>query len=175
MINAQDQPDLDDVLASLSTVKETIKEIKQVPVQDLTDENVYNFVMGKLMETINSNGEVLEQTKDLVNQVGTAEYIEAHSSIIKSQSELFKNMVNVVIEKRKMDQAKELKTRDLDIKEKNLANKVPELGNGEGGPITNNFILATRDQIFASMFGSPEDKEKAQQKIKEANNIVIDV
>ena len=114
MINAQDQPDLDDVLASLSTVKETIKEVKQVPVQDLTDENVYNFVMGKLMETINSNGEVLEQTKDLVNQVGTAEYIEAHSAMIKSQSELFKNMVSVVIEKRKMDQAKELKTRDLE-------------------------------------------------------------
>ena len=59
-----------------------------------------------------------------------------------------------------MDKAKELKTRDLDIKEKGMANKVPELGNGEGGPITNNFILATRDQIFASMFGSPEDKQK---------------
>ena len=175
MINPQDQPDLDDVLDSLSTVQETIRETKSVPVENLTDEEAYKFLMNKLIETINSNSEVLDQTKDLVNQVGTAEYIEAHAGIIKSQSELFKNMANIVVEKRKMDQAKELKTRDLDLKEKSIANKLPELGNGEEAQITNNFILATRDQIFASMFGTPEDKEKAQQKIREANNIVIDV
>lgn len=175
MITSQDQPDLDDVLASLRTVKETIKEVKQIPTEDLSDDSIYKFVMSKLIETINSNSEVMEQTKDLVSQVGTAEYIEAHSAIVKSQSELFKNIAGVIIEKRKMDQAKELKTRDLDLKEKSINNKLPELTNGENAPVTNNFILATRDQVFASMFGSPEDKAKAQQKIREVNNIVVDV
>ena len=177
MIDASNQPDLDDVLNSLSTVKQVNNEVKSTPVENLTDDETYNYLMNKLRQTIDSNAEVMEQTKDLVNQVGTSEYIEAHAAVVKSQSELIKNMVGVVIEKRKMDQNKELKTRDLDLKEKSINNKMvtPELTNG---PVNGNnpvFLISTREAMFHSMFGSEEDKKKAEQKIKEANGIVIDV
>jgi len=177
MIDASNQPDLDDVLNSLSTAKQVNNEVKATPVENLTDDETYNYLMNKLRQTIDSNAEVMEQTKDLVNQVGTSEYIEAHAAVVKSQSELIKNMVGVVIEKRKMDQNKELKTRDLDLKEKSINNKMvtPELTNGAANPQNNTFIIATRESIFNSLFGSDEDKKKAEQKIKEANGIVIDV
>lgn len=178
MIDASNQPDLDAVLDSLSVVKKVNNEVKSTPIENLTDEETYHYLMNKLRQTIDSNAEVMEQTKDLVSQVGTAEYVEAHAAIVKSQSELIKNMVGVVIEKKKLDQNKELKTRDLDLKEKSINNKtaLPELTNGPSNqPNGGMFILATREDIFNSMFGSDEDKKKAEQKIKEANGIVIDV
>ena len=176
MIDVHNQPDLDAVLNALSASEETIKETKNVNPVKLTDDEYYAYLMSKLKETIDTNSEVLDQTKDLVSQVGTAEYVEAHASVVKSQSDLLKNMVGVIVEKQKLSQAKELKTRDLDIKEKSIGAKTNplELTNGasQGG---NTFILATRDQVFDKFFGSDEEKDKADKKIKEANGIVIDV
>lgn len=178
MIDVDNQPDLDDVLASLSVnepVKKIVKDARTLATKEnLTDDEMYHFLMNKLRDTIDSNTDVIEQTKDLVTQLGTSEYIEAHASLVKSQADLMKNMVGIIMEKKKLAQAKELKSRDLDIKEKAAdTKKTPELSDGNSRQT--NILIASRDSIFDALFGTDEDKEKAAKKIKEANGMIVDV
>lgn len=179
MIDVDNQPDLDEVLNLLSenvSGKPTNRNSSSTTSTEehLTDDEMYHFLMNKLRDTIESNTDVIEQTKDLVTQLGTSEYIEAHASLVKSQADLMKNMVGIIMEKKKLAQAKELKTRDLDIKEKSAgAKKKAELT--EGATQQTNILIASRDSIFDALFGTGEDKEKAEIKIKEANGMIVDV
>jgi len=168
-------PDLDAVLDALTVTDNTTKDsaIPKQSEKEYTDDEIYQFSINKLRESIDSNAIAMEQSKDLMYQIGTPEYIEAHAAMVKGHTELIKTMMAASIEKKKLQQAKELKTRDLDIKEKGIAGKQnPQL---ENSPHATHYIIATRDSIFDSLFGTKEDKDKAEIKIKEANGIIVDV
>jgi hypothetical protein len=110
----------------------------------------------------------------MVSQIGDAAVLESHSKIVKSQADLLTNLVSTMMEKKKLAQVDKHKTRDLDLKEKALAEKKPygdmqALGTTN---IQNNFLMANRDDLFDSLFEKdPNKKQKAVLKIKEANGI----
>jgi hypothetical protein len=179
MIDVDNQPNLDDVLDALSTSTQKSKEVKKSVINfsdDLSDDDVYSFVLSQLKETIESNSEVIEQSKDMVSQAGTSDYIEAHSKLVKSQTDLLNSMLATMMDKKKLAQVDKHKTKDLELKERALDEKKP-YGDGYLLPgttnIQNNYILGNRDDIFDSMFeNDPDKKAKAQRKVKELNGIV---
>ena len=120
MIDVNNQPDLDSVLAALSTppAKPEKKTSSDNEIVEMSEDDIYNFVVNQLKETIESNAEVLEQSKDMVSQIGDASVLEAHSKIVKSQADLLTNLVSTMMEKKKLAQTDKHKTRDLDLKEK---------------------------------------------------------
>lgn len=176
MIDVNNQPDLESVLDALSTppVKPERKTSSDTEIVEMSEDDIYNFVVNQLKETIEANAEVLEQSRDMVSQIGDAAVLESHSKIVKSQADLLTNLVSTMMEKKKLAQADKHKTRDLDLKEKALAEKKPygdmqALGTTN---IQNNFLMANRDDLFDSLFEKdPNKKQKAVLKIKEANGI----
>lgn len=179
MIDVDNQPDLDDVLDALSTSYEKSKDVKNkvssVTDEDLSDDAIYSFVLAQLKETITSNSEVIEQSKDMTVQGGTSDYIEAHSKLVKTQADLLNSMMSTMMDKKKLNQSDKHKTKELELKERALDEKKPYGDNLLPGTtnIQNNYLIANRDDVFDSMFeNDPEKRAKAQDKIKKLNGIV---
>lgn len=180
MIDVDNQPDLDDVLSALTTSYDKSKDVKKntdsVPFDSLSDDDVYNFVLSQLKDTIQANSVIIEQSRDMAEQAGTSDYIEAHSKLVKSQSDLLNSMMSTMMDKKKLSQADKHKTKELELKERALDEKKPYgdnmLTTGTTN-IQNNYLIASRDDVFDSMFETdPAKKAKAQEKIKKLNGIV---
>lgn len=178
MIDVDNQPDLEDVLRTLAAPVEQSKNTKKIirdQEENMSDDDIYNFIISQLKDTIESNAEVLEQSATMVQQIGDPMVLDAHSKVVKSQADLLTNLLSTMMDRKKLEQNDKHKTRDLDLKERALNEKKAfdpaMLGSGTVN-IQNNYLSASRDDLFDSLFeNDPLKKQKAQLKIKEANGI----
>lgn len=157
--------DLDDILdaLSVSNIPESPKKIKS-PDQsiecDLKSE--LKDTLKELNELIKMNSSVLEEAKRLVESTGDAEYLDAYSSVGKSQSEAFKNKVKILTDLENINLIRDTKNREIAIKEK-LADHT--IGKSEiaasVGTLnqTNNVIMSSSREEMFEMILKMKDKE----------------
>lgn len=166
-----DETSLDDILGALSV--NNIQQ-KQQPKQinsNTTLKNELEETLKGLNDLIESNASILEEAKRLVETTGEPEFLEAYSSIGKSQSEAFKNKVKLLLEKEKNDIIKETKEKELSIKDKLAEHTI-----SKGGPAalpsgstlnqTNVIMTGSREEMFDMLL---KIQEKEDVKIIEAD------
>jgi hypothetical protein len=105
-MNNQPNSDLDDVLNALSVCNipqaPTVNKIIKVDKDEEYDEHaILSRALRGIDDLINSNADVLEEAKRLVESTGDVEYIESYSSLSKAQSEAYKNIVQIITTKEK--------------------------------------------------------------------------
>lgn len=120
-----------------------------------------------LDDLIKTNAAILEESKRLVESTGDVEYLEAFSSVSKSQSEALKNKVKILTEKEKNKITEKTKNRELDIKEK-LADHTINKTSPEALPSG-----TTLNQTNVIMSGSREEMFDMIMKMNEAENVKI--
>lgn len=141
-----------------------------------SDDEIYDTLMSSIVDNINRNKEMLEHSKEMSESTGEPEYIEAFASVSKNQTELIKTLSTMLLERKKLKKNSELKTRDLDIKEKAVDNNIKNAKLGDTPTVQQNNIFLTdkREAVFDLLFGSPEQKKKLLEKHlgEDASNII---
>lgn len=175
MSNYTNKNDLDEVLSALTMPNKSNEPIivEAVKLIDASDPNaVGDLLIKTLMDAIEKNNRMLENTMELFEQGGQADHALAHASIARNNADLAKTLTNLLIEKQKLALNDKLKTRELDIKEKGLI--VGGDGASAGNLTQNNYyIKSNREDMISILFGEGEEKEKAVKKIKENNTIDV--
>lgn len=147
----------------------------------------------QLAENITTNKSILETARQLADQTGDPGYLEAFANISKANTENLKTLSLLISEKEKLKVSQKMKTRDHELKEKDLElkrelklldiaskEKIAEARKVDAGPkqqlIQNNtFLTASRDQVFDMLFSDGEAKKKATKEIMEMNGLTVDV
>lgn len=146
----------------------------------------------QLAENITANKSILETSRQLADQTGDQGYLESFANISKANTENLKTLSLLISEKEKIRSAEKMKTRDHELKEKDLElkrelklldiaskEKIAEGRKAEGSKqqlIQNNtFLTASRDQVFDMLFCDGEAKKKATKEIMEMNGLTLDV
>jgi hypothetical protein len=168
--------DIDDVLAALSVTVDT----KGVPVpEDLNRNNIMEKILETISTNIEKNNELMETALQVAVASGDPEHMEGYAVVAKVNSDMLKTLATLQMEQDKLRQQKELKEKELALKEKLAEGKITKNNNKQltdGAVVQNNFLFtATREQIFDLLKGKPEDQEEALQEIKEQNPPTIDV
>lgn len=168
--------DIDDVLNALSVSVDT----KGVNVpEDLHKDNMLDTILQTMSDTIAKNNELLETALQVAASSGDADHMKGYAAVAKVNSELLKTLASIQMEQEKLKQQKDIKEKELALKEKlaeGKAAKNPNKQLPEGGIVQNNFLFtATREQIFDLIKGKPEDQDEALKEIKDQNPPTIDV
>jgi hypothetical protein len=147
----------------------------------------------QLAENITVNKSILETARQLADQTGDPGYLEAFANISKANTENLKTLSLLISEKEKIQSVEKMKTRDHELKEKDLElkkelklldiaskEKIAEGRKAETAPkqqlIQNNtFLTASRDQVFDMLFSDGEAKKKATKEIMEMNGLMVNV
>ena len=189
-MNNQPNSDLDDVLNALSvcnipqapTVKNTMTKIDKDEEYD--EHAILSRALRGIDDLINSNADVLEEAKRLVESTGDVEYIESYSSLSKAQSEAYKNIVQIITTKEKNKILKETKEQELVIKNKlvdyqmgELAMKKNALPHGSTLNQTNVIMTGSREEAleFVKKMQLVEKEQLELSKNTESDDIAIDI
>lgn len=168
----------DELNSLINALTIEIKEPSQnvSPQLPNSDDEIFDTLMTSIMDNINKNKEMLEHSKEMSESTGEPEYIEAFASVSKNQTELIKTLSSMLLERKKLKKNSELKTRDLDIKEKAVDNNIKNAKLGDTPTLQQNNIFLTdkREAVFDMLFGSPEQKKKLIEKHlgEDASNII---
>ncbi len=182
------QPDLDDLLSALSPTaavnkpKDSLDEVyTPASISEFLDLDAqYTKSINQIDKSIANAQIMLEEASNMAQQVGDPEYLDSYASITKSLADLFKSRSALITEYHKVSNSNKQKDKEMVFKREMEIMKIEAKANaalnaGEGGGNTyvqNNFTLkATTEDIFDSMYGSDEEKSRAQEKIKLANEI----
>jgi hypothetical protein len=188
-MNNQPNSDLDDVLNALSVCNipqaPTVNKIIKVDKDEEYDEHaILSRALRGIDDLINSNADVLEEAKRLVESTGDVEYIESYSSLSKAQSEAYKNIVQIITTKEKNKILKETKEQELVIKNKlvdyqmgELAMKKNALPNGSTLNQTNVIMTGSREEAleFVKKMQLVEKEQLELSKNTESDDIAIDI
>lgn len=175
-MSTNSQPDLDDVLYALSTIADNKKNVSVIEEKPRSTEEIHDKLMEILLEQIEKNREMLDKTKDSYDQLGEADHAKAYSEVAKINADIMKHLTTLVTEKEKNKVNKELRNRDMDIKERIADNKVGPKKLEQTNTTNNTFyITANRETLFDSLWGNDAQKEKAISRIKEQNEIIDSV
>lgn len=149
---------------------EVKKEVDIVPVFNIEGE--YKKLLNKLEDSLKNNSSILDEAALLVKTVGDEKTLEAYASVAKSNAELLKTLANALAEREHLRVQEILKREEIAARKEIAAakNDTPKLPTGTTN-IQNNYILkSSRDDMFNALFGSPEEKEKALNKILTNSN-----
>ena len=168
----KDEDSLDDVINSLAVSNILPPDPAPAPSTkaEYDPNDALQNLMNDLKDLVKSNASVLEEARRIVESTGDVDFFEVYSSVSKSQSEAIKNMVKIVTEKEKTKIAKELKERDLTLKEKvaehNMGNSPNALPAGTTLNQQNIILSGSREEMFAMIkkMQIAEKDDKATEK-----------
>lgn len=191
MPKKEETNELDDILQSLKVTDEDVqlqkveekqeivvskeKPPKEKYTEEKEDNELQETIKG-LNELIDTNAEILEEARRLVETTGDVEYLEAYSSIGKSQSEAFKNKIKLLLEKEKNRVFKQTKNREIDVKEKQVDHTIGVSQESSNNPKnlsqTNIILSGSREEMFNLISDmAKEEKEKKELEEKEAIDV----
>jgi hypothetical protein len=166
MENHPNNSELDDVLNALavSNIKTPVKNKKIVAdsEKDYDEKDILNRALKGLDELIESNAWVLEEARRLVESTGEVAYIESFSSLSKSQSEAYKNIVQIITNKEKNKVLKETKEKEIAVKEKLVDHQIGELEHKRNNLPSG----STLNQTNVIMSGSREEALELLKRLK---------
>jgi hypothetical protein len=138
----------DDSISSQSNKNQII--IPQT--QNLTDENVNDYVYKKSSELVESTLGAIESFRDNILAGSDPKEIAALSQLINSASKALDQLNKINLQNKQSKSNLELKKLEIESNS-HLSKLIPQ---------TNNIVIATRDEIMQKMFDKPIKKEKIQ-------------
>lgn len=120
----------------------------QEPVEQISDENVGDYVYKKSSELVESTLGAVQALKDTVLSGSDPKEIAALSQLINSATKALDQLNKINIQNKQSKTNIEMKKMEIEAN----ANK-PAL------PPTTNIMIATRDQVMAQLFDKPTTKK----------------
>lgn len=128
MSDLNDQENLDNTVDSiLSQIKNTptlLKKVNQVSKDEITKENLENFVIQYASRLIENATESVEYIKDNVQAAPTADDVISLAELIKSTSGALEVLNKIVNTNKKSDTSIKIKQMDVESKREELDTKV---------------------------------------------------
>jgi hypothetical protein len=133
-------------LSSFSFPQTTAKPLVKPSGQNITEENINNYILQKTGNLIDAGLGAVNDLKDFVVQGQNPDEIAALSELISSTTKAIEALNKINLQNKKAKTDKELKTLDIEGK-KAIANVLP------GNNITNNtnVLVASREEIFKQL------------------------
>lgn len=137
------------------TEQQAVSTVKPVPVaapkMALTDENLEEYVYNSATSLINSSLYTLDKVKKSVSSVMDHKELTALAELIKATTSSIDVLNKVVVENKKMKNAKDIKTMDIEAKK--------EIGNTKIKNQTN-ILVASREEILKQLVEKTLDADK---------------
>lgn len=166
----QTQNALDDVLDALNVANIPQKQKQEIVVKNVEEydeASILDKTLKGLTALKESNDVVLEEARRLVETTGDVDYFNAYTMASKAQSETYKNIIKILVDKEKNKVTKDTKNREIDVKEKLVDFQISNgagLGSGATLNQTNVIMTGTReealDMIKRMKLAEKEEKEK---------------
>jgi hypothetical protein len=118
-------------------------------------------------ELIESNALVLDEAKRLVESTGDSNYIIAYSTVGKTQGDVLKGKLKLIMDKSKNRITEQTNKKNLEIKE-----RLADFTTGGGRATMNALPGTTLNQTNVIMSGSREELYDMLIKLKERENLV---
>jgi len=149
----------DDIDILLDELKDTKKFGAMIPIEapaptvqpELTDDNINSWIMNKAGLVIQQGVDTLERIKDSVRNSAEAEEVDSYSKLLNAVSSAVDTLNKINIQNKRNKSAKELKKMDIDMKNGQIEGK---------NNVTNNIIIATREEMMQKLFGEAEEEAK---------------
>ena len=166
---------LDDIDSLINELKETKKlgtflttrsQTLSTTQPDINEDNINEFIMKISAKLIQQGVDTVEAVKTESLTTGNPEEVEAYAKLIASVSTAIDTLNKVNIQNKKAKIAKELKQMELD-NSKNLLDKYTVQNQ------TNNFLVATREEVMAKLIEQAEDLKAVDAdfiKLKDPSN-----
>lgn len=144
--------DIDDLLTELQETKNLGKLVAQSPAsstaitkstEDITDDNVNEFILRKSADLIEQGMGLLSVLKLDVMAGGQSEEVEAYSKLVAAITTSIDTMNKINIQNKKAQTATALKKMDIESKTNQI-----ELG---ARNVTNNIVIASREEIMQNL------------------------
>jgi hypothetical protein len=143
-----------DELSSFQLPTNTQKPVRAEQNNDLTDENINEFILKKASKLINSGLGAVEDLKDFIVQGQNPDEIAALSELISSTTKALEalNRINL--------QNKKAKT-DRELKEIDIAGRKAVAGMLPNNNVTNNtnVLIASREEIIKQLLEAEKEVE----------------
>ena len=143
-----------DELSSFQLPTNTQKPVRTEQNNDLTDENINEFILKKASKLINSGLGAVEDLKDFIVQGQNPDEIAALSELISSTTKALEalNRINL--------QNKKAKT-DRELKEIDIAGRKAVAGMLPNNNVTNNtnVLIASREEIIKQLLETEKEAE----------------
>ena len=144
MSDSPDTQNLDNTVDSiLNQIKNTptiLKKVNQISTDEITKENLENFVIQYTSRLVENATESVEYIKDNVQAAPTADDVISLAELIKSTSGALEVLNKIVNNNKKLDTSIKIKQMDVDSKREELDTKV------------NLAITASREEIMKQLF-----------------------
>ena len=152
-----EQTDIDVLLNELKDTKSlgTLSPPRtlQPTIQPIVSEdNLNEFIMNKASMVIQQGCDALEDLKSAVASGGEAEEVDAYSRLITAVSSSIDTLNKINLQNKKSITAKEIKKMDVEMRKGLIDAKVNN--------VTNNIILASREEIMKKLFNEADDMSK---------------
>jgi hypothetical protein len=164
------QNTLNEILDALAV--SNIETGKTEPEKKVEDRPEYNEdeelakTLQEMDELIESNALVLDEAKRLVESTGDSNYIIAYSTVGKTQGDVLKGKLKLIMDKAKNRITEQTNKKNLEIKE-----RLADFTTG-GGKVTMNALPGTTlNQTNVIMSGSREEMYEMLIKLKERESI----
>jgi hypothetical protein len=156
-INTNTGTDIDALLSELKETKSlgaliTPRTLQPTTQPIVNEDNLNEFIMNKASMVIQQGCDALEDIKSSVASGGEAEEIDAYSKLIAAVSSSIDTLNKINLQNKKSIVAKEIKKMDVEMRQGIINAKVSN--------VTNNIILASREEIMKKLFNEAEDMSK---------------
>lgn len=144
-----DNSEIDSIIEELKgdAVPSTPKIIKNEPTENVTDENVGDYVYKKSSELVESTLGAVQSLKDNVLTGSDPKEIAALSQLINAATKALDQLNKINLQNKQDKSNKEIKKMEIEAN-----SKLPKL------PQQTNVLIATRDEIMSQLFDKSSKK-----------------
>ena len=138
---------VDSILSQLKNTPTILKKVNKASTDEITKENLENFVIQYTSRLIENATESVEYIKDNVQAAPTAEDVISLAELIKSTSGALEVLNKIVNTNKKSDTTIKVKQMDVDSKREELDTKV------------NLSLTASREEMMKQLFNKAKTIE----------------
>lgn len=148
--------EIDSIIEELKAdaVPSDVRVVKQEPLENVTDENVGDYVYKKSAELVESTLGAVQSLKDNVLTGSDPREIAALSQLINSATKALDQLNKINLQNKQDKTTKEVKKMEIEAN-----SKLPKL------PQQTNVLIATRDEILSQLFDKPSLKKVVKEDI----------
>ena len=152
--------EIDSIIEELKAdaVPKEVKIVKHESVENITDENVGDYVYKKSAELVESTLGAVQSLKDNVLTGSDPREIAALSQLINSATKALDQLNKINLQHKQDNTNKELKKMEIEAN-----SKLPKL------PQQTNVLIATRDEILSQLFDKSPTKKAIKDEVIDAD------
>lgn len=146
-----------DELSSFQIPKKTPQLVTTIENNEVTDDNINEFILKKAGKLINTGLGAVDELKDFIVQGQNPDEIAALSELISSTTKAIEALNRINLQNKKAKTDRELKQMEIEGR-KSVAGMLP------GNNITNNtnVLIASREEIIQKLLDTEKEAEPLQ-------------